>query len=245
MRMLQIRCAKDFTSIGTSRREKALVIHARDDVLILPIAVLRADFGVEGLEARGEDDSGDADLFFLDRLGEVDGFVLADRFADAAFLLLQVETAFIDVGNEGNRLGEIDMNRLVLRYLLVVLIGVLDRAVFDARRAARALVFLDVSGFLGKTYREIARFPFYTFNLGVGEDLYVRVPADLDQLGCEYSHRAVVGRKGLVELGHMATDARRLLNKIDLEARSREVERGLNTADASTDDHDVAEIVLA
>ena len=56
------------------------------------------------------------------------------------------------------------------------------------------------------------------------------MPADLDQFGCEYSHGAVIGGEGLVELGHMAPDARRFLDQIDLKTRSGEIKRGLNTA---------------
>jgi hypothetical protein len=71
------------------------------------------------------------------------------------------------------------------------------------------------------------------------------MPADLDQLGCEYSHGAVIRRKRLVKLGHMAPDARRFLNQVHLKTGSGKIERGLNTADPSTDDHDVAEIAVS
>jgi hypothetical protein len=70
------------------------------------------------------------------------------------------------------------------------------------------------------------------------------MPADLDQFGCEYSHGAVIGRKGLVQLSHMAADRRRPLNQIDLKPRGAEIECGLDTADPSTDDQDISEITL-
>ena len=57
-------------------------------------------------------------------------------------------------------------------------------------------------------YVKVSCFPFYTFNFSIGEDFYIWMPADLDQLGCEYSHGAVIGRKGLVKLGHMAANGR-------------------------------------
>ncbi len=66
------------------------------------------------------------------------------------------------------------------------------------------------------------------------------MPADLDQFGCEYSHGAIIGGKGLVELRHVAADARRLFNQKDLETGSGEIKRGLNAADASADDHDIS-----
>jgi len=43
---------------------------------------------------------------------------------------------------------------------------------------------------------------------GEGDEVDVDVPADLDQLGRDDSHSALIGGKGLVELGHDATDTR-------------------------------------
>ena len=182
---------------------------------------------------------------FSGRLVEIYGVILTYPFADTAFLLFQVKTALIDIRDEGNCLREVYMDRLVLRYVLVELIRVLDRAVFHTGSAARALVLQDIPGLLGKRHLEVSCFPFYAVNFRIGEDLYVRMPADLDQLGCEYSHRAVVGRKGLVELGHVAPDARRLLHQVDLKAGSGKIEGGLDAADPSADDHDVAEITVS
>ena len=77
---------------------------------------------------------------------KIDGVVLTDRLADAAFLLFEIEAALVDVGDERDRLGEVDVDGLVVRYLLVVLIRIFDRTVLHADGAARALVFLDVPG---------------------------------------------------------------------------------------------------
>ena len=71
------------------------------------------------------------------------------------------------------------------------------------------------------------------------------MPADLDQFGCQYSHGAVIGRKGLVQLGHMTTDTRRFFNKVNLEARIGKIKSGLNTADPATDNHNISEIMFA
>jgi len=70
------------------------------------------------------------------------------------------------------------------------------------------------------------------------------MPADLDQFGCEYSDGAVIGRKGLVKLGHMAANGRRLVDQVNLKTRSGKIKRGLNTADPSTDNHDVSKMTL-
>ena len=57
------------------------------------------------------------------------------------------------------------------------------------------------------------------------------MPADLDQFGRENSHGAVIGGKGLVELGHMPANARPFLNQIDLKTSGCKIKRGLNTTD--------------
>ena len=68
------------------------------------------------------------------------------------------------------------------------------------------------------------------------------MPADLDQFGCEYSHGAVIGGKGLVKLGHMAANGRCFVNQVNLKTRSAEIKRGLNPADSSTDNHHISKV---
>jgi hypothetical protein len=136
------------------------------------------------------------------------------------------------------------VDRLVLRDLLVVDIGILDRAVFCADIAASALIFYNVAGFFRKGYLEVPCVSADAVNFRVAQYLYILMPADLDQFRCEYSNRAVVSREGLIELGHMAADAGSLLHKIDLETCTREIERGLDAADPAADNHHVAEIAV-
>jgi hypothetical protein len=44
------------------------------------------------------------------------------------------------------------------------------------------------------------------------------MPADLDQFGRKDSHGTVIGGKGLVQLGHNATDGGGLFHEIDIVA---------------------------
>jgi len=243
--VFQVGLAEYLAAVGAGGAQEPLVVHARDDVLELAVAVLLADLRIEGLEARGEDDGAHVDLFLSRLLVEIDGVVLTDRLADAAFLFFQVEAALVYVGDERDGLREVDVDRLVHRYVLVVLVRVLRRAVLHADGAARALVFLDIAGFPQECYVEVSRLALHTVNLGVGEHFDVGMPADLDQLGCENSHRAVVGREGLVELGHVAADRRGLLDEVHPEAGGREVQGRLDAAYAPADDHDVAEVALS
>ena len=60
--------------------------------------------------------------------------------------------------------------------------------------------------------------PFLAFdavNLRIGEQADVEMPADLDQLGRNDSHRAFVCGEGLVQLGHASADRRPLLEQVD------------------------------
>ena len=75
------------------------------------------------------------------------------------------------------------MDGFILRYFLIKWIRVFNRAVFCAGRTTRTFVFYNVSGFLGKGYLKISCFALYTVNFSMGKDLYVRMPADLDQFG--------------------------------------------------------------
>jgi hypothetical protein len=68
------------------------------------------------------------------------------------------------------------------------------------------------------------------------------MPADLDQFGRKDSDGAVIGWKGLVKLGHMAANGRRLVDQINPKTRSGKIKRGLNPADPSADNHHISEI---
>ena len=137
------------------------------------------------------------------------------------------------------------MDGFILRYFLIILIRVFDRAVLYTGSTTGAFVLQDIPGLFNQRYVEVSCFPFYTVNFSIGEDLYVGMPADLDQFGCEYSHGTVIGRKGLVKLGHMAPNARRFFNQVNLKTRSGKIKRGLNTADPSTNDHDVSKMMVS
>ena len=150
--------------------------------------------------------------------------ILAHSFANTAFVLFKVKTAFINVGNKGYCLSEVYMYGFIYRYFLIVLVRIFDRAILT-QSTTRAFILKNVPGLFNQGYLEVSCLTFHTIDFGIGEDLYIGMPADLDQLRREYSHGAVIGRKGLVELGHMAADGRRFFNQIHLKtavARSRE-----------------------
>ena len=60
--------------------------------------------------------------------------------------------------------------------------------------------------------------------------------AHVDHLRGEDAGRAVQGREGLVQLGHLAADGGLLFDDVDLEARVGDVQRRLDAGDAAADD---------
>ena len=91
---------------------------------------------------------------------------------------------------------------------MIVWIWDLDRAVLYTGTTTRAVVLYNVSGLFIQGDLEVSCLPFYTVNFSIGQDLYIGMPADLDQFGREYSHGAVIGGIGFVKLGHLAADGR-------------------------------------
>ena len=139
---------------------------------------------------------------------KIDGLILTDAFANSAFLVLKVKAVFIYISNKGNGLRKIYMNGFIRRQVLIVWIRDFDRTVLYTGTTTRAVVLDNVSGLFNQGDLEISCFPFYTINFSIGQDLYIGMPADLDQFGSEYSHGAVIGGIGLVKLGHMAANGR-------------------------------------
>jgi hypothetical protein len=60
------------------------------------------------------------------------------------------------------------------------------------------------------------------------------MPADLDQLGRDNSHGAIIGGKGLVDLRHGAPDGGGALHQINEKPGIRQIQGGLHTRDAAS-----------
>jgi hypothetical protein len=75
------------------------------------------------------------------------------------------------------------MDGFIPGYFLIERIRVFNRAVFDTGRTARAFVLDDVSGLLGQSNLKIPCLTLQTVNFRKGKNLYVWMPADLDQFG--------------------------------------------------------------
>jgi hypothetical protein len=176
---------------------------------------------------------------------EIYGVILTYCLANTTFPLFKVKTAFINVSDKWNCLSEIYMDGFIVRYFLIILIRVFGRAILYTSSTTGAFVLQDISGLFNQRYLEVSFFPCYTVNFSIRQDLYIGMPADLDQLGCKYSHGAVIGGKGLVKLGHMAANGRRFVNQVNLKTRNAKIKCGLNTADPSTNNHNISKITVS
>jgi hypothetical protein len=68
-------------------------------------------------------------------------------------------------------------------------------------------------------------------------ELNIDVPADLDQLGRDDSHGAIIGGEGLVQLGHDSTDGRRLFHQVDKKTRVCQIQGCLHAGNPSANYH--------
>jgi hypothetical protein len=59
---------------------------------------------------------------------------------------------------------------------------------------------------------------------------------DIQHLGREDSDGAIIRGKGLVQLGHLPADAGKPLNQFHLESHFSEIQRGLHSRYAASDD---------
>ena len=244
MGMLLVGSTQDLSFVWTGGGHEPFIVHTGDHVRKLTVAILLPDLRIKWLDARRQKYRPYIYFYLLRLLFEIDGLILTDRFANPTFLFFKEKTAFINIRDKGNGLMEVDMDGFVLRYFLIKGIRVFDRAVFDTGRTTRAFALYNIPGLSNQGDLEVSWFSFYTVNFRIGQDLYIGIPADLDQFGCEYSDGAIIGRKSLVKLGHMAANGRCLVDQVNLEPRSGKIKRGLNTADPSTDNHDVSKIIV-
>jgi hypothetical protein len=138
--MLLVGGTQYFTLVWPGGAHQPFIVHAGDHVLHLSVAIFIPHLRIKWLKARRQNDRPYFYFYLLRRLIEIDSVILTYCFANTTFLLFQVNTAFIDISDQGNGLSEIDMDGFILGYFLIKWIRVLDRAVFYTGRTTRAFV---------------------------------------------------------------------------------------------------------
>jgi hypothetical protein len=143
----------------------------------------------------------------------------------------------------GNRLGIGNICGLPLGQAPLIFTGQFNRTNPRTFAATGALQRVDKSGVLLHAHPIPTRFTFYLQYLGIGQNFYVQMATKLHELGREDSHGAIVSGKGLIQLSHDPSDARSPLYHVDEITRFGQVERGLNSGNASSHHHDGSNLV--
>jgi hypothetical protein len=122
----------------------------------LSVSIFLLHLGIKGFKAGRQNYGPYIYFYLLRRLIEIYGVVLTCSFANPTFLLFKVKTVFIYIGDQWNCLSEIYMYCFIIRYFLIILIGVFDGAVLHTGSATRAFALYDISGLFNQGYLEVS-----------------------------------------------------------------------------------------
>jgi hypothetical protein len=109
-----------------------------------------------------------------------------------------------------------------------------DRAVLDTAAASGTQIHVDTARTLFYRHLEIPRRPLNGLKVRIGDQLYVEVPADLDQFWRDNSHGTVIGREGLVQLGHCPAYGGRRFQEIYVIAGIGQIKGRLHPCDTTS-----------
>ena len=236
-RLLAVARPLDVPLRGAGGAQEPLQFDARDHVREGVVAVLVLQGGLELVGPQGKDRPGDRDRHVLGLLVVVDGVGLAELLADTALAARVVQAVGrVDDRHGRDGLRERDADAPRLREALIVRVGQAHGTLGRADAAAGALRLVHVARVPADAGGELGRLAVQGQELRVRQQVDVRVLADLDELWRKNAHGTIIGREGLVELGHAAADAGPALHEEDLGPGLRQVERGLDARDASADD---------
>ena len=178
-----VRRAQYPTLVWTGGGQQPFKVETGDHVFHGPVTIVFVYLRIKRRHAGGQNNGADGDIDLYRGLFKVDGVGLTYASADITFVLFEEKAAVIDIGHKGYGLGKIDMNGFVFRYFLVKGVRVFHRAVFYTGRTPRASILDNVSGLFCQGDLKVPGDPFDTVDFGKGENLYVWMPADLDQFG--------------------------------------------------------------
>jgi hypothetical protein len=146
MGMLLVGSTQYLTFVWPGGTHQPFIVHTGYYVLHLSIAIFAPQLRVKYLIARRQNDRPYIYFYLLRLLIKIYGLILTDSFANTAFLLFKVKTAFIYISYQRNCLCEVYMDSFVLRYFLIKLIGVFYRAVLNTGSTTGAFFLVNISG---------------------------------------------------------------------------------------------------
>ena len=211
---------------GPRRTKYPLKLDAGHHVGETPVPVLRLTFGIKLCQARGKNNGTNLEVNDLLLLVQIDCIGTARLLTLPALFLVEIETMVLVNGVTGRNslcIGNIDtLNRIQPQ---IVVVPNLYRAVISAVSTGSTFFLNDVPGLFAKPNGKRTRFSVNPFYLSVGNNLYITMSARLNEFGRQYSEGTVIGGKGFVKLGHLATNSRRRLHQVNAVAQLCKVER--------------------
>jgi hypothetical protein len=102
------------------------------------------------------------------------------------------------------------------------------RAVFNADTAPSTAVHVDAPGPCFDLDPEISGSPLHGFQIRIGDQLDIPMPADLDQFGRDNSHGTIICGKGFIQLGHGPSDRGALFQKVYVKSAVGQVQGRLH-----------------
>ena len=191
------------------RIKKSFKFNARNHVRMFTEAVLGKGFLGNATEAGRHDHCSDIKSPFLRFLAEINGFALADRDADLAGLIVEMETAArIDIIGRRDSLWIINMDGTGNIQPLVVIIYLMAWTICCAEAAGGTIIRIDISGTQTDISFKITWFALDGKQISICKNFDIWRPTGLNQLGRQDSERTVVGREGLIQLSHYPADGR-------------------------------------
>ena len=238
MGMLSVGGSEESTGGGACRVGETFKFKRSDDVLGLAVRIFIVLFHGDGFKSGCGYDC--AVLFFDDLVGLliVDG-ACGTYFRTYAALAGFQHGAVIGVNGCYLRycLCEGDVYGTSVVHTQVEFVGhLLLGALFGTQTASGALGFVYVSCFLSDLDGEVAHKSADRFHFGVGVDLDLFVLCTFHHLRGEDTCRAVKGREGLVDLGHLAADGGLLFHDVHFKSGFRNIQSGLDACDTAADD---------
>ena len=97
---------------------------------------------------------------------------------------------------------------------------------------------INVALLLFERQLKATRFPFDIEDVSISENLDIGMVGQFRQLRAHHTGRAIVGGKGLVELGHDTAHIRPFFNQMHLEAGIGDIQGGLNPCNSAADNGD-------
>jgi len=204
---------------GTTGTQETFELHSCDHIVNAVVAIFWNHRWIEYVISSGQNDGTHLQVYRLILLLVINSVCLTDLGTDATLFALTQLAAVLGINavGRGDTLGEILINGWSIAKADIEIIRDRDRTLFRAGATTGTEVFVHIAGLLPHPYIKGTDLAADFFDLAISEEIDFGMPTGIQQLRRQNSDGAVIGRKGLVQLGHLATDARKLLHQVDLD----------------------------